>query len=70
MVCYQTNTAENYCKWPKSKEGVNFFETPMVKYQLDAILSINNNASHAAANYLALHSYGLKQQENHGVLHL
>ena len=32
------------------KEGVNFFEKPMVKYQLDAILSINNNnAGHAAA---------------------
>ena len=38
------------------KEGVNFFEKPMVKYQLDAILSINNNnASHAAAaNYPCL----------------
>ena len=38
------------------KEGVNFFETPMVKYQLDAILSINNNnAGHAAAaNYPCL----------------
>jgi amidase len=32
------------------KAGVQFFETPMVKYQLDAILSINNNNSgHAAA---------------------
>ena len=38
------------------KEGVNFFEKPMVKYQLDAILSINNNnAGHAAAaNYPCL----------------
>jgi amidase len=38
------------------KEGVNFFEQPMVKYQLDAILSINNNnAGHAAAaNYPCL----------------
>jgi amidase len=27
------------------KAGVQFFETPMVKYQLDAILSINNNNS-------------------------
>lgn len=38
------------------KEGVNFFEKPMVKYQLDAILSINNNNSGhaAAANYPCL----------------
>jgi amidase len=38
------------------KEGVNYFEKPMVKYQLDAILSINNNnAAHAAAaNYPCL----------------
>jgi amidase len=35
----------------------------MVKYQLDAILSINNNnAGHAAAaNHLALLFYGLKK---------
>jgi amidase len=48
------------------------FETPMEKYQLDAILSINNNNSgHAAAvNYLALRSLWVtKQQENHGDLH-
>ncbi|MDH5367692.1 MAG: amidase family protein [Cyclobacteriaceae bacterium] len=34
-------------------EGVRFFETPMVEYQLDAVLSINNrNAGYAAAaNY-------------------
>lgn len=38
------------------KEGLKFFETPMVKYQLDAILSINNNNSGhaAAANYPCL----------------
>ena len=38
------------------KEGVTFFETPMVKYQLDAILSINNNnaGQAAAANYPCL----------------
>jgi amidase len=45
----------------------------MVKYQLDAILSINNNnAGHAAAaNYPALLSpMGYKRQESHGVLHL
>jgi amidase len=38
------------------KEGVNFFEIPMVKYQLDAILSINNNnaGQAAAANYPCL----------------
>ena len=38
------------------KEGIQFFETPMVKYQLDAILSINNNnaGQAAAANYPCL----------------
>jgi amidase len=38
------------------KEGVKFFETPMEKYQLDAILSINNNnaGQAAAANYPCL----------------
>jgi amidase len=45
----------------------------MVKYQLDAILSINNNnAGHAAAaNYTCLTiPMGYKKQESHGVLHL
>ena len=38
------------------KEGMQFFETPMVKYQLDAILSINNNnaGQAAAGNYPCL----------------
>jgi amidase len=38
------------------KAGIQFFETPMEKYQLDAILSINNNNSGhaAAANYPCL----------------
>jgi len=37
-------------------EGVSFFEKPMIQYQLDVILSINNqNAGHAAAaNYPCL----------------
>jgi amidase len=40
----------------------------MVKYQLDAILSINNNNSgHAAANYPCLTiPMGLQTTENHG----
>jgi amidase len=34
----------------------------MVKYQLDAILSINNNNGHAAAvTTLAYYSYGLQK---------
>jgi amidase len=46
----------------QKKAGVQFFETPMEKYQLDAILSINNNNSgHAAAvNYPYHDPYGLQ----------
>ena len=32
-----------------NKEGIRFFETPMVKYQLDVILSINNRTAGFAA---------------------
>jgi amidase len=41
---------------------VSFFETPMVKYQLDAILSINNNnAGHAAVQLpLPYDPYGVQ----------
>jgi amidase len=64
-------TAELVQIKPKSEKQVFNFETPMVKYQLDAILSINNNSGHAAAAnyYPCLRSLWVtKQQENHGDL--
>jgi amidase len=49
------------------KAGVQFFETPMVKYQLDAIPSIKQYNHAAAANYPCLTiPMVTKQQENHG----
>jgi amidase len=58
MVCYpkKTTEAELVQIKPKSEKQVFNFLTPMVKYQLDAIPSINNNNSGhaAAANYPCL----------------
>ena len=57
MLSDTTSTEElQNIKAKVRKEGTQFFETPMAKYQLDAILSINNNnaGQAAAANYPCL----------------
>jgi hypothetical protein len=74
MVCYPTKLLAELVqiKAKVRKKQVFNFETPMEKYQLDAILSINNNNSgHAAAvNYPYPRSLWVtKQRENHGDLH-
>jgi hypothetical protein len=70
MLSDKTTDAELVQIKPKSESRCQFFETPMVKYQLDAILSINNNNSgHAAAvTTLPYDPWVTKQQENHGDL--
>jgi amidase len=61
MVCYDKTTEAELVQSQSQKEK-QFFETPMVKYQLDAILSINNNNSGHAAVKLPLpyDPYGYK----------